>query len=433
MYNLIKVRETDHQSHRCRHPCHGAALITVMRIITILIMTLSLQYIQPVYCNSWLPNQIIKRHVPGRNLQQSSSMYSRGGGESSVPSPNPAAATTTTLEYKPLEVPVGSTPLDTLILTLKTHTTEGLSSIDASQRLIQYGFNKLTETKGKSILELIFEQLDDKLVQILLAVAALSGFFSFMEVLEDGTFTLSSALIQLLFLNSTLWKHFMEPLVILAILIVNATVGVWQSRSAEGSMEALKKLQPSLATVLRDGIWMDGIDASTLVPGDIISFRVGDKIPADARVLTLQTSSLRVDEGTLTGESTTVEKLVGDEGLCTTSQAPIQDMKSLLFAGTLVTAGTGTALVVRTGMDTEMGKIQKGVSDAKLEEQKTPLAQKLDEFGETLTKIIGVICLAIWGLSIPKWKDPTFTHPFEGAVYYAKVAVALGVAAIPGK
>jgi Ca2+-transporting ATPase len=298
--------------------------------------------------------------------------------------------------------------------------------MEAIKRFSKFGPNKLTETKGKSIMDLILEQLDDRLVQILLAVAALSGFFSCMEVMEDNNFSSLSALL----FDKNLWKHFVEPIVIVAILIVNATVGVWQSRSAQGSMEALKKLQPSLAAVLRDGKWVDGMDASTLVPGDIFSFRVGDKIPADARVLTLQTSSLRVDESTLTGESLTVEKLPGDEGLCT-PKAPIQDMKSVLFAGTLVTAGCGTAVVVRTGMDTEMGKIQQGVSDAKLEEQKTPLAQKLDEFGETLTKIIGIICLAIWVLSIPKWNDPSFSHALEGAIYYAKVAVALGVAAIP--
>ena len=195
-------------------------------------------------------------------------------------------------------------------------------------------------------------------------------------------------------------------------------------------MEALKKLQPSLATVLRDGQWIDGIDASELVPGDVISFRVGDKISADARVLTLQTSTLSVDEGSLTGESVTVQKLPGDEGLAAAG-APVQDMRSVVFSGTMVTSGSGTAVVVRTGMDTEIGKIQKGVTEAKSEEQKTPLGQKLDEFGDTLTVIIGVICLAVWCVSIPKFDDPSFSSVWEGAVYYAKVAVALGVAAIP--
>lgn len=179
------------------------------------------------------------------------------------------------------------------------------------------------------------------------------------------------------------------------------------------------------------GVWEDNINASELVPGDIIKFRVGDKIPADVRILSLDSSTLSIDEGSLTGESVTVMKLPGDEGLCTDIDSPVQDMQSVVFSGTVCTSGSATAIVTRIGMETEMGKIQKGVTDAKSEEHKTPLGIKLDEFGETLTKIIGVICLAVWFVSIPKWSDATFKSPWEGAIYYAKVAVALGVAAIP--
>ena len=322
------------------------------------------------------------------------------------------------LEYNQTAAPVASAPLSDIVSTLRSNADTGLSPTAARARLRQYGPNALVAPPGKTLLDLIAEQFEDRLVQILLAVAALSGVFSYFEMKsagEDG---------------EGLLKSFVEPLVILAILVLNAAVGVWQSKSAEGSLEALKKLQPSLATVLRDGQWIDGIDASELVPGDVISFRVGDKISADARVLTLQTSTLSVDEGSLTGESVTVQKLPGDEGLAAAG-APVQDMRSVVFSGTMVTSGSGTAVVVRTGMDTEIGKIQKGVTEAKSEEQKTPLGQKLDEFGDTLTVIIGVICLAVWCVSIPKFDDPSFSSVWEGAVYYAKVAVALGVAAIP--
>ena len=327
-------------------------------------------------------------------------------------------ATVPPLEYNQTAAPVASAPLSDVVSTLQSNADTGLSSTVAKARLQQYGPNALVAPPGKSLLDLIAEQFEDRLVQILLAVAALSGVFSYFEMKsagEDG---------------EGLLKSFVEPLVILAILVLNAAVGVWQSKSAEGSLEALKMLQPSLATVLRDGKWIDGIDASELVPGDVISFRVGDKISADARVLTLQTSTLSVDEGSLTGESVTVQKLPGDEGLAA-KDAPVQDMKPVVFSGTMVTSGSGTAVVVRTGMDTEIGKIQKGVTEAKSEEQKTPLGQKLDEFGDTLTVIIGVICLAVWCVSIPKFDDPSFSSVWEGAVYYAKVAVALGVAAIP--
>jgi Ca2+-transporting ATPase len=106
-------------------------------------------------------------------------------------------------------------------------------------------------------------------------------------------------------------------------------------------------------------------------------------------------------------------------------------MRSMLFSGTVCTAGSALAVVARTGMATEMGKIQKGVTEARADEHKTPLGIKLDEFGNQLTKIIGFICFGVWLVSIPKFNDPTFKSPLEGAVYYAKVAVALGVAAIP--
>ena len=123
----------------------------------------------------------------------------------------------------------------------------------------------------------------------------------------------------------------MEPLIILAILVLNAAVGVWQSRQAEGSLEALKKLQPSLATVMRDGVWKDNINAAELVPGDLIMIRVGDKVCADARMVSLESSVISLDEGSLTGESVTTQKLPGDEGLCEDG-APVQDLQGLVFA-----------------------------------------------------------------------------------------------------
>lgn len=298
---------------------------------------------------------------------------------------------------------------------------QGLSQVQAQARLEQYGRNELESPPSKTTLELILEQFDDRLVQILLVVAILSAVFSVMEVVES----VGSA-----DATGTLWKSFVEPLVILAILVLNAAVGVWQSKSAQGSLEALQKMQPTLATALRDGEWQSGLDASLLVPGDVLEIRVGDKIPADARLLELQSSSLKTDEGSLTGESVTVGKLPGDEGMVS-PQRPVQDQRGMLYSGTMVTSGSGKAVVVQTGMDTQFGKIQQGVTQAKQEQPKTPLAIKLDEFGEQLTVIIGIICFVVWLVSIPKMSDPSFGSTLEGAVYYAKVAVALGVAAIP--
>mmetsp|Transcript_19664 Transcript_19664/g.27650 ORF Transcript_19664/g.27650 Transcript_19664/m.27650 type:complete len:1196 (-) Transcript_19664:95-3682(-) len=344
----------------------------------------------------------------------------RGGSQALQAVSSETSTLTSDHEYNQTSVDIGSSPLSDLVALLQTNTTTGLSSEEATKRLKMYGANNLVTPKGKSLLDLILEQFDDRLVQILLAVAALSGIFSYFEMqaaLLEGQ-------------SESILKSFVEPIVILSILILNATVGVWQGKSAEGSLEALKRLQPSLASVQRDGKWIENVDAKDLVPGDIISFRVGDKISADARILTLQSSSMSVDEGSLTGESVTVQKLQGDEGLCEPN-SPVQDMKGVVFSGTMVTSGTGTAMVVRTGMNTEIGKIQQGVTDAKEDDHKTPLGIKLDEFGETLTSIIGVICVAVWIISIPKFSDPSFSSVFEGAIYYAKVSVALGVAAIP--
>jgi len=321
-----------------------------------------------------------------------------------------------TLHYNATAADPGAWSIDRLWQTLKS-SPQGLTSEQAQARLLQYGRNELQSPPSKTTLELILEQFQDRLVQILLVVAVLSAVFSVMEVLEQGG-------------ANGIWKSFVEPFVIVAILVLNAAVGVWQSKSAQGSLEALQKMQPTLATALRNGEWQSGIDASLLVPGDVLEIRVGDKVPADARLLELQSSSLKTDEGSLTGESVTVGKLPGDEGKVA-AESPVQDQRGMLYSGTMVTSGSGKAVVVQTGMDTQFGKIQKGVTQAKEEQPKTPLAIKLDEFGEQLTIIIGIICLVVWLVSIPKMSDPSFGSTLEGAVYYAKVAVALGVAAIP--
>jgi Ca2+-transporting ATPase len=221
---------------------------------------------------------------------------------------------------------------------------QGLTEAQAQARLAQYGKNSLSSPPSKTIWQLVLEQFDDRLVQILLVVAVLSGVFSFMEVLEAHDS------------SQALWKSFVEPFVIMAILVINAAVGVWQSKSAEDSLEALQKMQPTLATALRDGVWQSGIEAAELVPGDLLEIRVGDKVPADARLLELKSSSLKTDEGSLTGESVTVGKLPGDEGMCL-PERPVQDQRGMLYSGTMVTSGSGKAVVVQTGMDTQFGKV----------------------------------------------------------------------------
>ena len=357
----------------------------------------------------------------GARRKSGSSSNSAKSAVSTSPTPTPISAPTTSssfpapsINYNASSVDAGSLPTAALLESLETNVATGLSDDQVQARLKQYGPNALKPPQKASIWELIAEQFEDRLVQILLVVAVVSAIFSVLEHTSD----------------KSLLESFVEPIVILAILVLNAAVGVWQSQSASDSLDALLKMQPTLCEPFRDGEWKSGLPASELVPGDILKLRVGDKVPADARLLELQSSTLQIDETSLTGESVTVSKLPGDEGT-SAAGAPLQSQSGMVFSGTMVTSGNGLAVVVQTGMDTQFGKIQQGVTEAQEETPKTPLAIKLDEFGETLTVVIGVICIAVWLVSIPKMNDSSFANVWEGGIYYAKVAVALGVAAIP--
>lgn len=212
-------------------------------------------------------------------------------------------------------------------------------------------------------------------------------------------------------------KGWVEPAVILSILVINAVVGTWQESSAQSALSALQKLQPDFARCLRDGKWTHDLPAAELVPGDILELRVGDRVPADARVISLLTSNLATDEGSLTGESMTVGKSVAPVD----ASARIQDKTCMVFAGTVVTNGRAVVVVSATGGQTEIGKIQEGVTQAKGDEEKTPLAQKLDAFAHRLTYAIGAICIGVWAVNYKNFWQPAFGDPWRGALYYLKV------------
>jgi Ca2+-transporting ATPase len=341
------------------------------------------------------------------------------------------------LEYDPATVDPASQSVEDLLARLHTSVATGLTIEQVQARLEQYGPNSLVAAPKTSLWQLIAEQFEDRLVQILLLVAFVSAIFSYIEYADVAGTAAATATAAASSSSHSIWSAFVEPMVILAILILNAAVGVWQSQSASDSLQALEQLQPTLCTPLRNAQILTNIPSAQLVPGDIIQLRVGDKVPSDARVLQLQSSTLSLDETSLTGESVTVAKYVGSEGIAPPN-SPLQDQMGMVFSGTMVTAGNALAVVVQTGMDTQFGKIQKGLSAASSSSErggggtiKTPLAIKLDEFGNQLTMIIGGICLLVFISSIPKMNDPSFATPWQGAIYYAKVAVALGVAAIP--
>ncbi|EMS58177.1 Calcium-transporting ATPase 1, endoplasmic reticulum-type [Triticum urartu] len=229
---------------------------------------------------------------------------------------------------------------------------------------------------------------------------------------------------------------FVEPLVIFLILIVNAVVGVWQESNAEKALEALKEIQSEHATVKRDGRWKHGLPARDLVIGDIVELRVGDKVPADMRVLQLISSTLRVEQGSLTGETSSVNKTSHKIHL---EDTDIQGKECMVFAGTTIVNGSAVCVVTGTGMATEIGKIHSQIQEASQEEDDTPLKKKLNEFGEALTAIIGVICILVWLINVKyflTWEyvdgwPANFKFSFEKCTYYFEIAVALAVAAIP--
>jgi len=212
---------------------------------------------------------------------------------------------------------------------------------------------------------------------------------------------------------------------ILTILILNAVVGVSQESSAEKAIAALQEYSANEAKVVRDGA-VKRIKADDLVPGDVISVTVGDRIPADCRVLSIQSNSFRVDQAILTGESESVGK---DTEAIKDSRAVKQDQVNMLFSGTTVVTGTASALVVLTGSSTAIGDIHESITSQISEP--TPLKEKLNEFGDQLAKVITVICVLVWLINIQHFNDPSHGSWAKGAIYYLKIAVSLGVAAIP--
>ncbi|MEE1262855.1 cation-translocating P-type ATPase [Ruminococcus sp.] len=264
-------------------------------------------------------------------------------------------------------------------------TTDGLSSEQAAERLKKNGENVLAEGKKKTVLQVFLGQFADLLVLILIAAAIISMFSGNIE----------------------------STIVIFAVIIMNAILGTAQHVKAEKSLDSLKSLSSPSAKVIRDGQKLE-IDSKKVVAGDIIVLEAGDLVVADGRII--HNYSLQVNESSLTGESTNVDK--NDETI--SGETPLGDRTNMVFSGSLVTYGRALVLVTETGMNTEIGRIASLMNAAK--EKKTPLQQSLDKFSGRLAVIIMVICAVVFGLSL--WQGKTIIDSLM-------FAVALAVAAIP--
>ena len=203
---------------------------------------------------------------------------------------------------------------------------------------------------------------------------------------------------------------------ILTILVLNAIVGVQQESSAEKAIGALQKYSANEATVLRDGV-SRRVKADDLVPGDVVTVSVGDRVPADCRLLSIHSNAFQLDQSILTGESESVSKGVQT---IKDDQAVKQDQVNMIFSGTTVVSGHANAVVVLTGPNTAIGDIHESITSQI--SQPTPLKEKLNDFGDMLAKVITVICVLVWLINIQHFNDPSHGGSWtKGAIYYLKV------------
>ena len=295
------------------------------------------------------------------------------------------------------------------VLKEQNSSEQGLTSSDAEKRLQQYGKNKLKEGKKASLFERFMKELADPMIIILIVAAAISGVTAFYE-----------------------GESFTDVIIILAVVIINAVLGVVQESKAEAAIEALQEIAAATSKVLRDGKVVT-LRSEDLVPGDVVLLEAGDAVPADGRII--ESASMKIEEAALTGESVPVNKIVSILNLDGEKDVPLGDRKNMMYMGSTVVYGRGKAVITGTGMNTEMGKIADALANAKDEE--TPLQLKLNQLSKILTVLVVGICIVIFAVGLLRAAispegitGDTFLDSFMIAVSLAVAAIPEGLAAV---
>ena len=284
---------------------------------------------------------------------------------------------------------------DEVLSELETDQTRGLTGQQARERLETHGPNALEGAKKESLVKRFLGQMKDPMILVLLAAAVLS-------------------------LISTGGEDWVEAVIILVIVVVNACISISQEDSAEKALEALQKMSAPLAKVFRDGE-MTRLETAQLVPGDIIVLEAGDLVPADARILAC--ANLKADESAMTGESVPVNKAAVDS---LPEETVLGDRKNMVISSTVITNGRATCVVTATGMDTEVGRIAKMLTDQG--DTTTPLQRKMGEISKTLSFVCLAVCAVMFGVGILYRHE--ILDMFMSAVSLAVAAIPEGLPAI---
>ena len=294
------------------------------------------------------------------------------------------------------------TPKEEVLGAVST-TEAGLTSAEAAKRLEENGRNKLAEGKKESLIHKFFMQMTDPMTIILIVAAVVSA------------------------VTSAYSNEFpSDVIIIMAVVIINAVLGVYQESKAEQAIEALQKIAAATSKVRRDGSVID-VASEELVVGDIVILEAGDAVPADCRILS--SASMKIEEAALTGESVPVNKTSDVIDPLGSSDVPLGDRKNMCYMGSNVVYGRGEAVVVATGMATEMGKIADALNTAK--DGDTPLQIKLGELSKILSYLVIGICVFIFALDIIRSLVTGEGVTFNSVLDMFMVAVSLAVAAIP--